>query len=87
MQRRVIPASVLRPPRLIGRDGERRRLHAAWAAERVFWLLGEAGLGKTRLIGEFVAEAFEAPAETLVVRRGPATPACRTRASAARCAR
>ena len=57
----AFPASVLRPPRLIGRDGERRRLHAAWSAESVFWLLGEAGLGKTRLIGEFVAEAFEAP--------------------------
>ena len=62
---------MLRPPRLIGRDGERRRLHAAWSAEGVFWLLGEAGLGKTRLIGELVAEAFEAPSETLVV---PARP-------------
>ena len=71
--RHAIPASVLRPPRLIGRDGERRGLHAAWSAGRVFWLLGEAGLGKTRLIGEFVAEAFDArdAADTLVV---PARP-------------
>ena len=52
----AIPASVLRPPRLIGREAERARLHAPWSAERVFWLLGEAGLGKTRLISEFVAE-------------------------------
>ena len=73
LARHAIPASVLRPPRLIGRDGERRGLHAAWSAGRVFWLLGEAGLGKTRLIGEFVAEAFDArdAADTLVV---PARP-------------
>ncbi len=58
--RSAIPASVLRPPRLIGRDAELRRLHAAWSAGRAFWLLGEAGLGKTRLIAEFVADAFDA---------------------------
>ena len=73
LARRTIPASVLRPPRLIGRESERRGLLAAWSAGRVFWLLGEAGLGKTRLIGEFVAEAFAAhdAADTLVV---PARP-------------
>ncbi len=51
---REIPASVLRPPRLVGREAELRVLSAAWAGERAFWLLGEAGLGKTRLIAEFV---------------------------------
>ena len=71
LARRDIPASVLRPPRLIGRDGERARLHAAWSAQRVFWLLGEAGLGKTRLIAEFVAEAFVAQADALVVMARP----------------
>ncbi len=71
LARRAIPASVLRPPRLIGRDGERRSMHAAGSAGRVFWLLGEAGLGKTRLIAEFVAEAFDAAAQALVVAARP----------------
>jgi DNA-binding SARP family transcriptional activator len=53
---RVLPASVLRPPRLVGRDAELRALSSAWSGERAFWLLGEAGLGKTRLIDEFVGE-------------------------------
>ena len=55
--RRDIPTSLLRPPRLVGRDCERTTLRTAWTEQRVFWLLGEAGLGKTRLIGEFAAEA------------------------------
>lgn len=73
LARRAIPASVLRPPRLIGREDERRRLRAAWGTDRVFWLLGEAGLGKTRLISEFVAEAFDArdAAATLSVAARP----------------
>jgi DNA-binding SARP family transcriptional activator len=52
-----IPASLLRPPRLVGRDRERTRLQTAWSGRRAFWLLGEAGLGKTRLIADFVQEA------------------------------
>src|SRR5580765_3853922 len=55
--RRDIPTSLLRPPRLVGRSRERAALATAWAARRAFWLLGEAGLGKTRLISEFAAEA------------------------------
>jgi DNA-binding SARP family transcriptional activator/tetratricopeptide (TPR) repeat protein len=58
--RRSIPASVLRPPRLVGRGAELQRLHGAWAGGRVFWLLGEAGLGKTRLIAEALFTAREA---------------------------
>ncbi len=65
LARRVMPASVLRPPRLVGRDVERLRLEAAWVAERAFWLHGEAGMGKTRLIGEFVAQACAAAPEAL----------------------
>jgi len=53
--RRDIPASLLRPPRLVGRAREQAALAAAWAGQRAFWLLGEAGLGKTRLIAEFAA--------------------------------
>ena len=69
--RRDIPASVLRPPRLVGREGERARLHAAWSSRRAFWLLGEAGLGKTRLIDEFVAESFARPTDALRVMARP----------------
>lgn len=54
---RDIPASVLRPPRLVGCDGELRALAAAWAAGRAFWLLADSGLGKTRLITEFLGDA------------------------------
>lgn len=57
---REIPASVLRPPRLVGRDAELRTLSAAWTSGRAFWLLGEAGLGKTRLMAEFVGEGSTA---------------------------
>ena len=71
--RRPIPASVLRPPRLIGRDAERIRMQQAWSGGRVFWLLGEAGMGKTRLIADFVVDAFGpgAAADVLVVAARP----------------
>ncbi|MBE2243098.1 MAG: AAA family ATPase [Burkholderiaceae bacterium] len=54
-QRAVVPASLLRPPRLIGREGELRRLAGAWSARRVFLLVGEAGIGKSRLLHDFAA--------------------------------
>ena len=52
-RRAVVPASLRRPPRLVGREAELNALDHAWAAGRVFVLLGEAGLGKTRLLQEF----------------------------------
>ncbi|MEO7244852.1 MAG: AAA family ATPase [Rubrivivax sp.] len=52
--RRHLPVSVLRPPRLIGRAAELEVLHLAWHASRVATVLGEAGLGKTRLLDAFV---------------------------------
>lgn len=51
---RTMPASVLRPPRMVGRDAELAALHQAWQARQVVALVGEAGLGKTRLLQEFV---------------------------------
>jgi DNA-binding SARP family transcriptional activator len=51
---RVVPASVLLPPRLIGRDDELAGLHRAWQSAQVLALIGEAGLGKTRLLQAFV---------------------------------
>ncbi len=54
-RRSVAPASLLRPPRLIGRERDLERLHQAWSAGRVFLLSGEAGIGKTRLLHDFAA--------------------------------
>lgn len=69
--RRDIPASVLRPPRLVGRDAELAALRSAWSGQRAFWLLGEAGLGKSRLLAEFVAQAFGETSTALVVAARP----------------
>jgi DNA-binding SARP family transcriptional activator len=50
-----VPASILRPPRLIGRDSELAQIEKAWRARQVVALIGEPGMGKTRLLQEFVA--------------------------------
>jgi DNA-binding SARP family transcriptional activator/tetratricopeptide (TPR) repeat protein len=50
----TVPASVLLPPRLIGRDDELAALHRGWQLGQVVALIGEAGLGKTRLLHAFV---------------------------------
>ena len=55
VRRPVAPASLLRPPRLIGREPQLRALQHAWSLGRVFLLLGEAGIGKSRLLQEFGA--------------------------------
>ena len=49
-----MPASLLRPPRLIGRARELAALQHAWANRRAFVLVGEAGIGKSRLLRELV---------------------------------
>ena len=46
---RVAP-TLLRPPRLVGRQRELAAVHEAWASQQVAWLAGEAGMGKSRLI-------------------------------------
>lgn len=57
-QRAVAPAALLRPPRLVGREREWQALLGAWAARRVFLVAGEAGIGKSRLVGDLaLAEA------------------------------
>ena len=52
---RAVPVSVLRPPRLIGRQTEWRALEDAWARRAAALVIGEAGLGKTRLVGDVAA--------------------------------
>jgi DNA-binding SARP family transcriptional activator len=53
VQRLRVPASVLRPPRLVGRELPWQVLDQAWAAGKCALVLGEAGMGKTRLCTDF----------------------------------
>jgi len=50
----TVPAALQRPPRLIGRDAERRALARAVDEGSVLLLTGQAGMGKSRLIAELV---------------------------------
>lgn len=50
-----LPPELLRPPHRVGRDGALHAMQAAWELGRAFVLLGEAGLGKTRLLQEIAA--------------------------------
>ena len=49
------PVSVLRPPRLVGRDAEWNKLEVAWQQRRLALVCGEPGIGKTRLLSDFAA--------------------------------
>ncbi|QTN21854.1 AAA family ATPase [Rhizobacter sp. AJA081-3] len=49
--RRALP-TLMRPPRLIGRERELAAVRDAWDAGGVVLLLGEAGMGKSRLVAE-----------------------------------
>ena len=51
-----VPVTVLRPPRMIGRQRELAALLTAQARHRVALLLGEPGLGKSRLLAELMAD-------------------------------
>ena len=54
----AVPITMTRPPRLVGRDTELAMLARAWDERQAFLVLGEAGMGKSRLLAEF---AFEHP--------------------------
>ncbi|MGZ9076416.1 MAG: BTAD domain-containing putative transcriptional regulator, partial [Burkholderiaceae bacterium] len=54
------PAAILRPPRLIGRDAEWRALEHSWEAGLPVLISGDAGVGKSRLLGDF-AQARSVP--------------------------
>ena len=49
------PVTVLRPPRLIGRDREWSAIEHAWQHGRVTIVSGEPGIGKSRLAGDWCA--------------------------------
>lgn len=52
---RRVPLTLLRPPRLVGRDAEWRALGDAWHEGRPALLLGDAGMGKSRLLADLAA--------------------------------
>ena len=54
--RSAVPMTVLRPPRLIGRRPELQTLADALAGDVHGVVLGEAGMGKTRLLTELCAQ-------------------------------
>ena len=64
---RQLPAALLRPPRLVGREAELRQLLEAWNLGSPFVLVGEAGVGKSRLLGALV----EVRPGTVLVRARP----------------
>jgi len=51
--RRPLPPTILRPPRTIGRAHEMERMARAAESGHAFLLMGEAGMGKTRLMTEW----------------------------------
>lgn len=55
-----LPVSVLRPPRLIGRGCELATLAQAWQGGQSCAVVGEAGLGKTRLLEAFAQSRSDA---------------------------
>ena len=54
-QRMHRPVTVLRPPRLVGRDREWSAIEHAWQHGRVTIVSGEPGIGKSRLAGDWCA--------------------------------
>lgn len=50
-----VPRFALGTPRLVGRELQWAALNAAWDARRIAVLRGEPGIGKSRLLGEFLS--------------------------------
>ncbi len=59
--RGAMPAAMLRPPRLVGRDTELQAIARALAAGQVVVLVGEAGMGKSRLLQALAGDAALRP--------------------------
>jgi hypothetical protein len=51
-----IPLALRRPPNLIGRDATLARMRDAWRFGQVLVIEGDAGVGKTRLLDEFIVD-------------------------------
>jgi len=53
--RTLLPASLMRPPLLVGRQAELQILDKAWNERHAALVTGAGGMGKSRLLAEFVA--------------------------------
>lgn len=69
--RGAMPAAMLRPPRLVGRDAELQSLARALVAGQVVVVVGEAGMGKSRLLQALAADATLRPHTLLHVSGRP----------------
>lgn len=67
-----VPAAVMRPPRVLGREAEVAAAHAAWAAGQVVALVGEAGMGKSRLLEHLLPAPASGSAVSVSARPGDA---------------
>ncbi len=50
------PFHLIRPPHFVGRHAHLARMEAAWDQGKAIFVAGEAGMGKTRLMQEFIAD-------------------------------
>jgi DNA-binding SARP family transcriptional activator len=62
-----IPLQLLHPPHLTGRDDALRQMRAAWKLGQVICVVGEPGMGKTRVLEELAGPGA-------IARRGGARP-------------
>lgn len=54
MPQRPVPVSLMRPPVVIGRHEPWSAMAQAWQRPQPFLLVGDAGIGKSRLLEEFI---------------------------------
>ncbi len=54
-QKPELPLSVLRPKHLIGRETAWAAMHQAWAENKAIFISGSPGMGKTRLVQDFLS--------------------------------
>jgi DNA-binding SARP family transcriptional activator len=59
----ALPASLVRPPVMVGRSGALQALQQAWELCQPALVLGNGGLGKSRLLAEFLAVASHGHAQ------------------------
>jgi DNA-binding SARP family transcriptional activator len=63
------PVSVLHPPRLVGRSAALQALAAGWQAGHLLCVVGEAGVGKSRLLADWAASLPPAVAAVVAAAR------------------
>ncbi|GAB4167794.1 MAG: hypothetical protein Fur0039_05800 [Rhodocyclaceae bacterium] len=56
LHRRRPPYALFRPPHFVGREAALTRMQAAWDEHKGIFVTGDAGVGKTRLMQEFLAD-------------------------------